>query len=82
MKRIVNRKVSVGDLVIQKRPWRAKDTGKFPYVGVVYDVRVVNTYETAFILWSPENPPDYRPEYGLSRLSIHNMHSTYDVINK
>ena len=82
MKKKVNRNVDVGDLVIQKKPWRTCDTGKFPYVGVVYEVKVVNSYDTAFIRWSPEDPPDYKPEYGLGCINIHNMYSTYDVVNK
>lgn len=82
MKKKVNRNVDVGDLVIQKKPRRAVDTGKFPYIGVVYEVRVVHSYDTAFICWSPEDPPDYKPEYGLGCINIHNMYSTYDVVNK
>jgi hypothetical protein len=82
MKPPVNRHVVVGDIVIQKKPWRTKDNGKFPYAGVVYEVKVVHSYDTAFICWTPDNPPDYRPEHGLGLTNIHNMHSVYDVINK
>tara|TARA_R110000824_G_scaffold119144_1_gene273104 strand:+ start:505 stop:918 length:414 start_codon:yes stop_codon:yes gene_type:complete len=84
MKKKVNRNVNVGDLVIQKKPSRNIEinTGKYPYIGVVYEMKVVHSYDTVFIHWSPENPPDYRPEYGLTRLGIHNLRSTYDVINK
>jgi hypothetical protein len=73
------RNVAVGDLVLEKES-RLEEP---KWIGVVYDIKY-DKYGTgtAFIAWTPKDPPNYQKSYGYGCTNIHNIRSQYDVIKK
>ena len=78
----VNRWVSVGDIVIQRLTSHGRE-GDGPWTGIVYKIADPRgSCGSVHLHWTPCDPPDYREAFGLSRVNIHNMNSTYEVVNK
>lgn len=71
------RNVVIGDLVLEKE----SRYGKPKWIGVVYTIEY-DRYGTgtAFLTWTPEDPPKYNREYGYGCTNIHNVRSRYDVV--
>ena len=73
------RNVVIGDLVLEKE----SRLDKPKWIGVVYDIKY-DKYGTgtAFLAWTPEDPPGYNKIYGYGCTNIHNVRSKYDIIKK
>ena len=73
------RNVAVGDLVLEKEARNAKPK----WIGIVHDIKY-DTYGTgtAFLTWTPEDPPRYNRFHGYGCTNIHNIRSKYDIIKK
>ena len=73
------RNVAIGDLVLEKE----SRYGCPRWVGVVYTIEY-DTWGTgtAFLAWTPKDPPGYNKIYGYSCTNIHNVRSKYDIIKK
>ena len=74
-----SRTAEIGDMVIQ----RGDIFGKGPrYIGIVYKLGIVSGYDSVYLHWVPEDPPNYNKEYGYVRTNIANGHTQFEVIKK
>jgi len=76
------RMVQLGDMVIQRGGVKWQFGKGQEYIGFVYKLSRVGGHDSAFLFWTPEDPPNYNKNYGYARINIHNDHACFEVIKK